>query len=104
MKWTPQKAIVSAPARGGLLGEAERVADVVGHVLDLGHLVVVGEDHGVALAGQLAHLVLERAHVLAAMGSWMARRWAPSGPSCFDLAEGDRNEARAWGRGSSKSS
>ena len=35
--------------RGRLAREAERVADVVGHVLHLGHLVVVGEDHRVAL-------------------------------------------------------
>ena len=35
---------------GGDAGQAERVADVVGDVLDLGQLVVVGEDHGVALA------------------------------------------------------
>ena len=50
MKCTPQKAITSASVARGLLREAERVADVVGHVLDLGQLVVVGEDHGVALA------------------------------------------------------
>ena len=35
---------------GRLLAEAERVAHVVGDVLDLGQLVVVGEDHRVALA------------------------------------------------------
>ncbi len=34
----------------GLAGKTEGVADVVGDVLDLGDLVVVGEDHGVALA------------------------------------------------------
>ena len=34
----------------GLAGEAEGVADVVRDVLDLGHLVVVGQDDGVALA------------------------------------------------------
>ena len=43
---------------GRLAREAERVADVVGDVLHLGHLVVVGEDHGAALAGERAHLVL----------------------------------------------
>ena len=58
MKWTPQKTITSASGVGGLAGEAERVAHVVGDVLDLGHLVVVGEDHGVALLGERAHLVL----------------------------------------------
>ena len=47
-----------------LLGEAERVADVVGDVLDLGHLVVVREDHGVALRGERADLGLERADVV----------------------------------------
>ena len=40
--------------RGGLAGEPERVADVVGHVLHLGHLVVVREDDGVALARERA--------------------------------------------------
>ena len=40
--------------RRRLAREAERVADVVGHVLHLGHLVVVGEDHRVALARQRA--------------------------------------------------
>ncbi len=44
---------------GRLARQAERVAHEVGHVLDLGHLVVVGEDHGVALLGEGAHLVLE---------------------------------------------
>ena len=32
---------------------------MVGHVLDLGQLVVVGEDHGVALRGERADLVRE---------------------------------------------
>ena len=36
----------------------ERVADVVGDVLHLGQLVVVGEDDRVALAGELAHLLV----------------------------------------------
>ena len=48
-------------SRGRLARKAERVADVVGHVLDLGHLVVVGEDDRVALARQLADLL---AHAL----------------------------------------
>ena len=59
MKCTPQNAITSASEARGLLREAERVADVVGHVLDLGQLVVVGEDDGAALGGERAHLVLE---------------------------------------------
>ena len=41
-----------------LLGEAERVSDVVRDVLDLGNLVVVGEDDGVALLRERPHLVL----------------------------------------------
>ena len=52
MKCTPQNTIVDASTVGGHPGQAERVADVIGDVLDLGQLVVVGEDHGVALAGQ----------------------------------------------------
>ena len=49
MKWTPQKAIASASVAAAWRESAERVAHVVGDVLDLGHLVVVGQDDGVAL-------------------------------------------------------
>ena len=59
MKCTPQKAITLAVGGRRLLGEAERVADEVGHVLDLGQLVVVGEDHRPALLRERAHLGLE---------------------------------------------
>ena len=52
MKWTPQKTITSASVLAADLREPERVADEVGHVLDVGHLVVVGEDHGVSLGGE----------------------------------------------------
>ena len=61
MKCTPQNTIVDCVGRRGDPGQAERVADVVGDVLDLGQLVVVGEDDGVALAGQLAHLPAQSA-------------------------------------------
>ena len=44
-----------------LAREAERVADEVGHVLHLGHLVVVGEDDGVARPRELADLLLQLA-------------------------------------------
>src|SRR5919106_221810 len=37
---------------GGAAREPERITHVVGDVLDLGHLVVVGEDDGVALGGE----------------------------------------------------
>ena len=56
MKCTPQKAIVGLLGGGGLLRERERVADEVRDVLDLGQLVVVGEDHRVARARELADL------------------------------------------------
>ena len=59
MKWTPQKAITSASVARRLAREPERVAHVVGDVLDLGQLVVVGEDDRVALRGQRADLVRE---------------------------------------------
>ena len=49
---------------GGALREAERVADVVGHLLDLGQLVVVREDDGAALGGERAHLVLHGGDVV----------------------------------------
>ena len=65
----------SPSAARGLPREAERVADVVGDVLDLGHLVVVGEDHGVARSARAR-----------ATSSWRAR----------DLL-GDRPEAARGG-------
>jgi hypothetical protein len=45
--------------RRSLPREAERVADEVGHVLHLRHLVVVGEDDGVALARERAHFLMQ---------------------------------------------
>ena len=47
-----------------LLREAERVADVVGDLLDLGQLVVVGEDDRAALGGERADLVLQGGDVV----------------------------------------
>ena len=44
--------------------EPERVADVVGHVLDLGELVVVGEDHGPPLGGEGPNLLLQLTDLL----------------------------------------
>ena len=49
---------------GGPLRETQRVANVVGHVLDLGQLVVVGEDHRAALVRQRANLLLQQRDVL----------------------------------------
>ena len=46
---------------GRLPREAERVADEVGDVLELGQLVVVGEDDGVSLLGERADLRAESA-------------------------------------------
>jgi hypothetical protein len=60
MNETPQKTIVDWGAAAATRERAERVADVVGHVLDLGALVAVGQDHGVVLPGQPADLGLER--------------------------------------------
>ena len=48
----------------GLARELQRVAGQIGHVLDLGHLVVVGQDDGLALRGQGADLVAELADVV----------------------------------------
>jgi hypothetical protein len=71
MKWTPQKRMTSASALRRLrhevdaaeqddvgvgllggLGELERIPDDVGDVLDVGLLVVVRQDDGVALAAE----------------------------------------------------
>ena len=46
--------------------EAERVADEVGHVLELGELVVVGEDDRVALGRERPHLAGEGRDLLLA--------------------------------------
>ena len=62
MKCTPQNAITSASVFAACCESAERVADEVGHVLDLGQLVVVREDHGAALGGQRAYLGLQGRH------------------------------------------
>src|SRR5262249_21923176 len=50
--------------RGRLARKAERVPDVVGDVLHLGHLVVMGEDDRVALAREGAHLLLHAADLV----------------------------------------
>ena len=49
MKCTPQNTMTSASRLRGFARQAERVADEIGDVLDLGPLVVVREDDGVAL-------------------------------------------------------
>ena len=48
---------------GCLAGQPERVADEIGDVLDLGQLVVVGQDDRTPLGSECAHLVLERGNV-----------------------------------------
>ena len=63
MKCTPQNAIRRPLGGRRAAAEAERVADVVGDVLDLGQLVVVGEDHRVALLGERADLGLQAGDV-----------------------------------------
>ena len=74
MKWTPQKAITSALGARRLLREAERVADEVRDVLDLGQLVVVGEDHGAALLRERPHLGLQCGDVVEREESHFAGR------------------------------
>ena len=64
MKWTPQKTMVDCGHLLGLDGELQRVAHHVGQPLDLGQLVVVGQDDRVLLPLQLADLGLDLAHLL----------------------------------------
>ena len=59
MKWTPQNSITSASVFAACAGEAEGVPDEVGDVLQLGQLVVVGEDHRVALGGERLDLLAQ---------------------------------------------
>ena len=49
---------------GRLARQPERVADEVGDVLDLRHLIVVREDHSLALGDEPADLVMHGADVL----------------------------------------
>ena len=44
---------------GSLLREAERIPDIIGHILDLRHLVVVCENDGVACALELKQLLAQ---------------------------------------------
>ena len=45
---------------GGLLGEAKRVAYLIGHVLDLRHLIVVGKNDRVKLLLEHKDLARQR--------------------------------------------
>ena len=56
MNLTPQKAITSALGRRRLAAQLQRIADEIGEVLDLGLLVIVREDDGVALLAQALDL------------------------------------------------
>ena len=81
MKWTPQKAITVGVGGRRLAGEPERVAGEVGDVLELGQLVVVGEDDRVALGGERAHL---GGHRTRPPRREVGRRWGWSvGSSCI---------------------
>ena len=82
MKWTPQKAITSASAAAAWRERPEAVAEVVGDVLDLGQLVVVGEDHRVALLGERPHLVAEIARISSGERSGAIVGWIV-GNSCM---------------------
>ena len=44
------------PGFGGLLGKAEGIAHIIGHVLDFGHLIIMGEHDGVELPFQAENL------------------------------------------------
>ena len=76
-----------------LAGEPERVADVVRDVLNLGYLVVVGEDHRIALGRERTDLLLHgRDHAHGALlphergGVW--------GTGTFPTISGRRGQAR----------
>ena len=47
-----------------LIGEAERIAHVIGHFLDFAHLVIVRENHRVLFLFQGQDFILERTHHL----------------------------------------
>ena len=89
MKWTPQKTMVDCGTFRPDDGELERVADVVGDLLDLRQLVVVGEDHRVLLAGERPDLLLERADVLRG-------KIAAGGGVRHRIVHRDDGEAHGW--------
>ncbi len=59
MKWTPQNTIVSCSLSAAFRDRSEGITNEVGDVLDLGQLVVVGEDHGSAGLRKVADLLLQ---------------------------------------------
>ena len=58
MKWTPQKAIDSASVAAARRERPSAITAVICHVLDLGQLVVVGEDQRLALRRERPDLPL----------------------------------------------
>ena len=64
MKCTPQNTITSAVGVAGGLGQLQGVADEVGEVLDLGLLVVVREQDGVALLAELVSIAVDQSVAL----------------------------------------
>ena len=56
MNLTPQNAITSASVAAALRLSSRRIADEIGEVLDFGLLVVMREDHRVALLAQAVDL------------------------------------------------
>ena len=60
MKWTPQKTMTSASVVAASRERPSESPTKSRDVLHLGHLVVVGEDHRVALGGERADLLLHR--------------------------------------------
>ena len=83
MKWTPQKAITSASAAAAWRERPSESPSVVGDVLDLGQLVVVGEDDGVALGGERPHLVAAIASTSSGERSGAIVGWIV-GSSCME--------------------
>ena len=66
MKCTPANRIIEAVVFSACWARAEAVADVIGHVLDIGILVIVGEEDGILLLlqpGDLREQVQSRIHL-----------------------------------------
>ena len=93
MKWTPQKRMTLCGVAAALPRELERVADEVGGVLHLGPLVVVREQHGVALGRQATQLSLLLGIVRRQLLTPPHRRTAPP-PAAGELAREGRHVYR----------
>ena len=79
MKCTPQKTITSASVLAARLRKPQRIGHEIGDFLHLGALVMMGQDHCVALATKFAYARLLSPDLLRRVGASPRRAEAYSG-------------------------